>query len=268
MVRVADNVWQRCCDDRCRPSTATPKRHPNPADQCKSILYPRLESSCCYHSRLLPCCRALAALLLCCAVLSSARLFSSQAMLVQSFTPHLGIRDTWNAANTATQDAGRRTQGGSCRLGRLLEHIHTLAQLGAAQLWFSSGILRIQWLLTGRNRGLVMLYFVCDSPRRFATITRCFPPSSSVRETLSWSRPSPEIPPVIPGDLRSPRGGWTIQTTTRQAKSAAAPDSAKQAKLPSVHYTRLSTGSQDKLSRPDLRCSCSWAWLAPEQSAP
>lgn len=147
-------------------------------------------------------------------------------MLVQSFTPHVGIRDTWNAANTATQDAGRRTQGGSCRLGRLPEHIHTLAQLGA-QLWFSSGILRIQWLLTGRNRGLVMLCFVCDSPRRFATITRCFPPSSSVRETLSWSRPSPEIPPVIPGDLRSPRGGWTIQTTTRQAKSAAAPDSAK-----------------------------------------
>jgi hypothetical protein len=137
----------------------------------------------------------------------------------------------------------------------------TPAQFCAAQLWYSSGILRMEWLPADRNRGLVKLCFVCDSPRRFATITRCFPPSSSVRETPTWSWPSPEIPPVIPGALTSPRGGWAIQTTTRQAKSTTAPDSARQAKL--------HEGSPDWQSRQALRpghlCSCSWAWLAPDR---
>jgi len=79
-VWVGDNVWLRCYDDRCTPSTATSKRHPNPADQCKSILYPRLEVSC-WPRR---CCRALAALLLavpCCTLhpVCSALLLSSPA---------------------------------------------------------------------------------------------------------------------------------------------------------------------------------------------
>lgn len=86
-ARVVDNGWLRCCDDRCRPSTATSKRHPNPADQCKSILNPRLESSCCHNATVLlperPC---RAAAFLCRAALVSHAHFL--ALPIHSSTPH------------------------------------------------------------------------------------------------------------------------------------------------------------------------------------
>lgn len=117
MTRVVGNGWLRCCDDRCRPSTATSKRHPNPADQCKSIPNPRLESCCCHasHAFFLPprCCRALAALpsTFLCSVFTFSPGPSTQRLPIREYGEHM-----------ERSIAGRRPQGGSCRLA---EHIHT-----------------------------------------------------------------------------------------------------------------------------------------------
>lgn len=75
-----------------------------------------------------------------------------------------------------------------------------------------------------------------------------FPPSSSVRETPSWSRPSTEITPVIPGTLTIARGGWAIQTTTVLIRPSLWRPLTRPCRPSYRPYTRLSTGSQDKLS--------------------
>lgn len=149
-TRVIDHGWLRCCDDRCRPSTATSKRHPNPADQCKSILNPRLESSCCHNATLL----LPAPLPRCC---SSCAVLHWSAMFISSPCPSthpLPIREYGDYMERSI--AGRRTQGGSCRLAG---HIHTSARFCAlsAQTWSCSGILRTGMASRAdRNRGLAI----------------------------------------------------------------------------------------------------------------
>lgn len=248
--RVVDNGWLRCCDDRCRLSTATSKRHPNPADQCKSILNPRLESSCCHAAAAhetaaapLPrCCFAVP----CCTVQLCSHF--SPGSYAHSSTRPLPIREYGEHMERSI--AGRRTQGGSCRLAR---HIHTSARFCAfsvQQLWYCLGILRTA--INGFARTAIAAWpHVCDNPK-------------AVRYHCTTAKPSPPAIVRRPRDAQSvvakhgdhscnPRGPYNctrgMDDPDHYSLGQSLPRPLSRPSMPSsCPYTRLSTGSQDKLS--------------------
>lgn len=224
------------------PSESRRSMQINPQSQIGKFLLPR---RCCPRN----CCRALAALLLCCcAVLHWSALFAFLAWLICSSTRPLPIREYGEHMERSI--AGRRTQGGSCRLA---PHIHTSARfcaLSVQQLWCCRGILRTA--INGFARTAIAAWpHVCDSPRRFATIARRrshrLPTSSAVRETPSWSWPSTAIAPCNPRvPYNCTRG---MDDPDHYSLGQSLPRPLSRPSMPSnCPYTRLSTGSQDKLS--------------------
>lgn len=110
MDRVVDNGWLRCCDDRCRLSTATSKRHPNPqinANQSSIPDWKVLAATPLLPTKLLPRpCRAAA--LLCRAALVSSVRFSRLAHMLIHPLVHSPLGNTGSTWNAASQVAGHR----------------------------------------------------------------------------------------------------------------------------------------------------------------
>lgn len=188
-----------------------------PQINANQILNPRLESSCCHSAAAhetvaapLPrCCFAVP----CCT--GQLRSLFSPGSTHPSTRP-LPIREYGEHMERSI--AGRRTQGGSCRLAR---HIHTSARfcaLSVQQLWYCPCILRIA--INGFARTAIAAWpHVCDRQPK------------AVRYHCTTAKPSSPAIVRRPRDAQSvmakhgdrscnplgrtiARGGWTIQTTT------------------------------------------------------